>query len=212
MISPRNNLIIYRCFRVLHLLMIICAIVGLTLTHQYLFAGLFAALFFIVGYELLKKQPHEMWSIGGDILRVLIFVWPIYNIYAWHKRDVCQAKFGLEFNIVRHRKGVPEIPNDWHSKGTLFSVEWAGKKGIIGHESKDISIDRDSCNAILENDEYHFKPIDNITRKMGITTVYAKGNGQDSVRYYYSVGDSGQQVSRQQADSIFKIEKVKSDY
>jgi hypothetical protein len=40
---------------------------------------------------------------------------------------------------------------------------------------------------------------------------YARGRGEDSLFYYYSVGDSTQTITLQKADSLFALEHIDSD-
>jgi hypothetical protein len=134
-----------------------------------------------------------------------------YNEITKYKKGVCQDKYGMEFNKKRRSLSAPEIPADWHIKrGYGSSVDWKGKEGVIGHESKTIFIR--SCEVYLENDEYHLKSLDTISRNITVTTKYAVAYDKDSVTFYYNVGHDGREISRKQADSVFTAEKIKKDY
>lgn len=87
---------------------------------------------------------------------------------------------------------------------------WRGDTSQFGHYSKDIAIDS-ACRVEFEDDDYKLKPVDNLVRSMSIRMKYARGRGEDSLFYYYSVGDSTQTITRQKADSLFAAEHIDSD-
>jgi len=136
-----------------------------------------------------------------------------YQDVAKYQRNVCQGKFGMEFNKLRQRLVVPEIPSNWHIdySGRGY-VGWAAKDTLIGHWQKYLSIDDSSCSIKYESDEYKLKPVGPVTRSLSIYTKYARGKGIDSIFYHFDLGHTTRFISRQQADSIFVAEKIKKDY
>ncbi|MCR8556380.1 hypothetical protein KXD93_01935 [Mucilaginibacter sp. BJC16-A38] len=163
-------------------------------------------------YTRIKKKEENIWrNIMFLCLLYAYFGYTAYQEITKFNRNVSLDKFGKAFNYRRQSLGIPIIPADWtiENRGS-FSVNWKGKKDIIGHTSKHISID--SYTADYEMDWYNLKPIDSIKRSMKIRTEYAKGKGKDSIFYYFAVGDSTRTISRKQADSIFNAEKIKKDY
>jgi hypothetical protein len=135
-----------------------------------------------------------------------------YREIAKYKSDICDDKFGREFNARRRRLSTPEIPADWHvkDKGRGY-VEWEAKD-TIGHTRKRINIDS-SCTIMYEYDEYKLEPVKGKIRSISIETRYLTRKGIDPVSYLYEPGiDTSRYITQQQADSIFAAEKIKKDY
>ncbi|MGZ3890939.1 MAG: hypothetical protein ACXVI9_10600 [Mucilaginibacter sp.] len=135
-----------------------------------------------------------------------------YRDLAKYKSNICDDRFGREFNARRRSLGVPEIPADWHVdyKGRGY-VTWKAKD-TTGHFRKYISVDS-SCAIEYEEDEYNLKPVNAKLREISIDTRYKGGKRINSISYWYTPGiDTGRYISRQQADSIFAAEKIKKDY
>jgi hypothetical protein len=169
---------------------------------------IFAAAVFI----RIKRKKDSIWEVVFFLCWFSIYLgYMSYQEITRFNRNVCQDKFGKAFNYRRQSLDIPKIPADWNIENRgRYSVNWKGKKDIIGHTSKYISID--SCTADYEEDRYNLKPIDSIKRSMKIRTEYAKGKSKDSIFFYFEVGDSTRTISRKQADSIFDAEKIKKDY
>lgn len=161
------------------------------------------------------KRKNENSKIDS-IIRIFYAIFFIgfwgYRDISKYQRNICQAKFGREFNTRRRSLGIPEIPADWYitSSGNKW-VDWAAKDSVIGHESKDIEIDS-NCSIIYEDDEYDFKRIHGKSRDISIHFRYARGKAKDSVFFWYNNGDTTRDISGQQADSIFAAEKIKKGY
>lgn len=184
----------------------------------WLIAKLAGALIILVGLIVIRYKSKE----ETKILSLLYVFFVIsyfgyifgYKPIAEYKRNTCQDKFGLAFNKARRVLGVPEIPNDWHiRRRSDGSVDWwKGEKDTIGHVWKSIDIDS-ACRIELEEDQYFFKPIKDVSRHLLISTYYANGKAVDSIIYYYDPGNSNDhKISRQQADSIFAVERIAKDY
>ena len=186
-------------------------------SFHWLIAKLAGALIILVGLIVIRYKSKEetkistLFGILFSILYVGYFL--AYKPISEYKRNTCLDKFGWAFNKTRRTFGIPEIPGDWHIRFRIDrSVDWwKSKNDTIGHVSKDISIDS-VCRIKYEDDEYNFKPIKGISRNLSITTYYAHGK-EDSIVYYYESGNNNNhKISRQQADSIFAVEKIAKDY
>lgn len=129
-----------------------------------------------------------------------------YNMY------VCQDQFGLVYNKVRQKLGVPQIPANWEiERDGDYLVTWRARDTTIGHQIKRISTDS-ACRVLYEDDDYKLGYKNSDKGSMFIQTRYAQGKGIDSIFYYYAPGDSGRLISRQKADSIFAVKKINRDY
>jgi len=182
----------------------------------WLVGKLVASLFLIIGLVLTKYNSKEdtirssLFNIIFTFLLVGYFL--IYKAIVEYNRNTCQDRFGLAFNKTRRIFGTPEIPGNWHIRFRMDrSVDWwKGENDTIGHVSKDISMDS-VCKIKLEEDEYNLKPIKGVSRNLSITTYYTNDK-EDSIVYYYEPGNNNHKISRQQADSIFAVEKISKDY
>ncbi|HZX59549.1 MAG TPA: hypothetical protein VFE54_12515 [Mucilaginibacter sp.] len=160
---------------------------------------------------ILKKEESKA-SVIFRICFVILFIgfWG-YRDLEKYKSNICDDRFGREFNVRRRRLGVPEIPADWHvDRKERGHVTWKAKDSV-GHTDKSIWIDS-TCAIEFEIDGYKLKCIDSVSRDMSISTYFARGKASDSIIYRYGLGDSTRLISRQQADSIFAAEKIKKDY
>jgi hypothetical protein len=130
-----------------------------------------------------------------------------------HNTHICNAKFGLEFNVKRQKLGIPEIPANWYVEHNFAgSVSWQAKDSVIGHQSKDISIDS-SCTLKYEEDKYYLKRLNGKKREVNVYFKYGSGKVKDSVFFWYYDGDATtRSITRNIADSIFAAEKIKKDY
>jgi len=169
-----------------------------------------ALILFLIIQAKTQKQDKLAYNIFMVCIWVLVFGNMVYRDIAKYKRNICQDKFGREFNARRRRLGIPEIPPDWHIKyRNDRSFEWQGKNSVIGHQSKYISID--TCLIDFEEDRYHLKSVHGISRTMSINIGYAKGSGKDSIFCHYDVGSDSHLITLSQADSILAADKIKKD-
>ena len=168
-----------------------------------------AALFICLVFDLYTNKNNTKFYVVTSISGwLLLFGFYCYRENSIYQRNVCQDKFGREFNQRRLKLGIPEIPANWsirHRGDGL--VSWDGDTGKVGHQSTEIFLNA-NCTLDLEDDIYKLDPVKGVSRDMSITTHYAKGKGNDSVFYYFEVGDNNRLISRQQADSIFAAEKI----
>ena len=143
-----------------------------------------------------------------SILPFLTFISIIF--YFFH--PFCRNKFGLEFNSSRILKHIPVIPANWKIKQRDFSmIWWMGKELVIGHESKRVVFS--GCEVDEEIDDYFFSLQQLQERFLQIRFKYANAKrGKDSISFMYQVGNNATFITSQQADSIFKINKIKKDY
>jgi len=175
-------------------------------------AACLLALFGVVILDILEKVKSK----GGIITTfclMLISMGPLsYREISDYKKNLCQDKFGREFNARRKSLGIPQIPENWHIKYNFYhSITWQARDSVTGHESKEIAIDS-SCSINREQDEYELKPLHGKARYVRIFYQYASGKTKDSVAAWFGDGDSTRDVSRSQADSILDGEKIKKDY
>jgi len=205
----------HTCFSILFLCLWAYLDIYLKLQSVYWLIGKCICFFLIcaVAFFIRLRQKNE--SIWSSVFALLMWFsllgWYEYQEITKYNRNVCQDKFGREFNKTRRSLGVPEIPADWIMEDRdRFSVVWQRKAHTIGHQSKYISIE--TCVLKYEDDSYNLKPFDTIKRRVTINTQYARGKSKDSLFYHYEVGDSTRSISKKQADSIFDAEKIKKDY
>jgi hypothetical protein len=161
---------------------------------------------------ILKKEESKALVVFRICFCIFFIGYFGHSEITRYKSDICDDKFGREFNARRRKLGTPEIPADWNVdyKGRR-SVDWKAKD-TAGHAVKYISIDS-SCTIRSEEDFYNLKPIHGVSRDVSVFTRYAKGKGSDSISYFYEAGfNTNRQISRQQADSIFAAEKINKDY
>ncbi|MDB5134306.1 MAG: hypothetical protein JWP37_909 [Mucilaginibacter sp.] len=153
-------------------------------------------------------MKFKIFLIVYCIIAAIIFL--IIGVTAF-KKKICQDKFGLELNQRRRILKIPVIPEYWHVKNKEeHSAYWIDKYGVIGHESKVVVFY--GCQIKKEIDIYILKEQDGNPRSIELTYVYAKGNADDSIKTSYLIGHHDNIISRQQADSIFKAEKINPDY
>jgi hypothetical protein len=207
--------VLHTCFTCLFLIVWVYLDVFIELQSIYWLCGKLIGFFLIMAgvvfIRVNKKEESKSSVIFTVCFSILWLTFLGYTDITKYRRNICQDKYGREFNKRRQTLGIPEIPADWHAEGRYDnSIDWKGKEGVIGHESKTIFIH--SCEIYLENDEYHLKSTDTISRGISVTTKYAMAHGKDSVMFYYSVGSDNRAISRKQADSIFAAEKITKDY
>ncbi len=163
------------------------------------------------GYQIWKKKA----SILSVALWALVMLFNIGMLarrdFVKYKNNICQDKFGPEFNVRRQRMGIPTIPPGWQNNARYGEDDafWSGKEGVNGHEGKTIVFSSD-CVLDFERDDYRIEPSNGLSRSISIIVRYAKGKGRDTISFQYSPG--ARTITRQQADSIFAAEKIQKDY
>jgi hypothetical protein len=115
-------------------------------------------------------------------------------------------------NAKRAKLGIPVIPANWQAKYRGdWDAEWSKKDSTIGHQNKRVFLD--SLHKLdFEEDTYNLKRVDSLDRYVHIRTDFSKSGSVDSTEYRYEIGMSDKTISRTQADSIFKAEKIEKDY
>ena len=143
--------------------------------------------------EKKKTRSNIFFSLCAQLLFLGFLSSPQISRY---NRNVCQDKFGREFNARRQSKGIPQIPLNWkiQSRGSKW-VDWRAKDSVIGHESKSIEIGS-SCAIVSEDDEYNLKPLHGKSRDMSIYAKYARGKAKDSIFFRFGDVDSTRNISR----------------
>jgi hypothetical protein len=146
-------------------------------------------------------------------------IWMLYTSFFYLPRDYTKHqnklrldKFGPVLNARRIKLGIPVIPANWQPDfyGDR-DVTWSKKDSAAGHQSKDIFLD--SLHRLrFEDDTYNLKRADSVDRNLNIRTYFSKSGSVDSTDYTYEAGMNNKTISRSQADSIFKAEKIGKDY
>jgi hypothetical protein len=148
-----------------------------------------------------------------------IAAWMVYSSFFYLPRDYSKHqnklqldKYGPVLNARRVKLGIPVIPANWQPDfyGDR-DVTWSKKDSAAGHQSKDIFLD--SLHRLrFEDDTYNLKRADSVDRNLNIRTYFSKSGSVDSTDYTYEAGMNNKTISRTQADSIFKAEKIRKDY
>lgn len=159
-----------------------------------------------------KNQYGKHYAFLMASLTLFNFGNMAYRDIAKYRLDDAVDRFGEQFNKRRSSLGFPQIPANFYltSKNETV-IDWKAKNGTTGHTRKYIALDH-SYKIEFENDYYSLKPDSGISRFVYITVKYAQGKSRDSIFYNYDAGDSSRVISRQQADSIFSVEKIRKDY
>jgi hypothetical protein len=132
--------------------------------------------------------------------------------YNDHQNKLRLDKYGPVVNAKRAKSGIPLIPAGW-TPGYYDnrSVEWSKNDSAHGHQKKLIFLD--SLHRLeFEEDTYNLKHADSVDRYVNIRTNFSKTGSVDSTDYTYYAGMNNKTISRTQADSIFKAEKIWKDY
>jgi hypothetical protein len=208
---PKIKTFLLKSTDILGCLMLLLFAVWYIFINEYIWAAATFALFIFIAYWCIKDYTNP--SRSGRYIGVLIvMIFNVHKEYKIYMQTARMEKFGIVFNETRRHLNIPLIPVEWHTKYPFDrSITWMGQEGAIGHERKDI--DADTLGRIwLENDRYNLNPVKGLEREISITTDYAKRNTKDFIDYSYDAGNKDTTISRQQADSIFKAEKIKSDF
>ena len=143
---------------------------------------------------------------------VLASCFTLSREYRNHQNKLRLDKYGPVLNTRRVKLGIPVIPGNWQP-GFYDdrSVTWNPKDSAGGHQSKLIFLD--SLHRLdFEEDAYNLKRADSVNRYVNIRTYFSKSGRVDSTVFWYEAGMNNKTLSRTQADSIFKAEKIRKDY
>lgn len=124
----------------------------------------------------------------------------------------CQSAFGPELNARRQKLNVAIIPSNWvvRDRDHVHTWWWIGKDYIPGHKSKVVVYH--GCDIVSEYDTYYIKPRSGKQQRwLEVEYVYANARHPDSTKYTYQVEDRANLISKDQADSLFKAEKISKD-
>lgn len=162
------------------------------------------------------------YKAGNTSVRSLVFYncWCLlitayfgYQNYSKYKKQVYSSKFGLPLNTMRHNAGAPIIPKDWsQSPFTNRDIEWRAKNDSFGHIWKTIFLDSLSHYVEWEEDVYKLVKSDKDTSYLSIRICYKPMKKSDTTTYTLEIGFNNKDVSRRQADSIFKAKGIEKDY
>ncbi len=150
--------------------------------------------------------------VFGIIYLAIIVIGLITVGILYLKTSICQSEFGPELNSKRRSLQIPIIPPHWHikQKDEHFAW-WIGKEIVVGHESKRLIYS--DCELDQEIDDYFLKAKDSHGRWIQSRYKYSNSHRlKDSIVYTYQIGDFYyHSITKQQADSIFKAEKINKD-
>ena len=210
--SAKTKSIIYKTIIILFSAVLLYFGVALYLIQEYFFAAGFAlvSVINIVGAIRKKSSDLTFWVVVGIGVNIGLTLYGSRRTFAKHEEYVCSARFGREFNGKREYRSVPILPWGWKKIDSGWRTVWNGDTSAFGHYAKEIIIDS-ACRIDWEDDDYKLKPVGDMAREISIRMKYAKGRGEDSLFYYYSVGDSTHAITRQKADSLFAAEHIESD-
>jgi len=173
--------------------------------------GKMVALLIVIVSMLILERITNKWS-WLHIIGLAAISAALFGLYGWdafnqYKHDLIMDKLGKEFNPQRRELGLPVIPAGWYIKDRdKHWTEWQGND-TIGHYWKMTWVDS-SYSLETEYDEYKLKSGGDVD----IDARFSKGNKLDSILYSYQEGSNSRTITRQQADSIFAVEKIPKDY
>ena len=211
---PKLKMIIFRiCLCVIIIWLLAVAI------WEYQIDNHFYTIFLPLVALVLIWQTIRSWNkTNWDWVTSLAFcvvILPFFNLrrdYVNYQNKLRLDKFGPVLNAKRAKLGIPIIPVNWQpGYYSRRDVEWRAKDSAIGHQSKFIFLDS-LLRLYYEEDTYYLKHADSANRYVSVTTYYSKLGRYDSTAYRYEGGMNDKTISRVQADSIFKAEKIQKDY
>lgn len=132
--------------------------------------------------------------------------------YRDHQGKLLLEKFGPVLNARRVKLGIPVIPLNWQADyHGDWDVVWSEKDSLPGHQNKRVWLD--SLHRLdFEEDTYKLKDADSVSRYVNIRTNFSKSGTVNAIEYWCETGMNNKTLSRTQADSIFKAEKIRKDY
>ena len=211
--TPKLKIILYRISMGVGIIWLLSAGIW-----EYQIDNHFVAIFLALGafgltWQTIKRWHRPSWGQVAYLVFLIVFI-SFFNLrkdYINHRNKLILDKFGPSLNTQRAKLGIPAIPADWQTFYYSESDgEWRKKDMKPGHQRKHIFLDT-LFQPAFEEDSYNLKRGDSADRYVMIRTYYTKG-AFDSTAYTYDGGKNIQSISRFQADSIFKAEKIKKDY
>jgi len=174
----------------------------------------FALLAVFIGWQTIKDWHKPSWR-GLAFLTFWFVLFSCFNLrreYRDHQGKLLLEKFGPMLNAKRAKLGIPIIPVDWQADyHGDWDVVWNKKDSALGHQNKRVWLDS-LHRPDFEEDTYRLKDADSVSRYVNIRTEFSKSGSIKLIDYMYEAGMNNKTLSRAQADSIFKAEKIRKDY
>ena len=168
----------------------------------------------LITWQTIRSWHKTNWGwVANLTICIVCACFGILRIeYNDHQNKLRLDKFGPVLNAHRAKLGIPIIRVNWQpGYYSRRDVEWRAKDSAIGHQSKLIFLDS-LLRLEFEEDDYTLKRAGKTDRDISIRTHYSKSGSVDSTAYTYEAGMNNKTISRNQADSIFKAEKIPKDY
>jgi len=211
---PALKIILYRICMCVVIIWLLAAAVW-----EYRIDDKFWAIFFplfalFILWQAIKgwHKPNWGWVVSMAVWIAVISFFNLRKNYNDHQNKLLLNKYGPVLNAKRAKFGIPLIPAYWqpHYYGDR-EVDWSKKDSTIGHQNKNIYLD--SLHRVeSEEDTYNLKHAKSGDRYVNITTYFSESGDVDSTGYTLEAGMNNKTISRTQADSIFKAEKIGKDY
>jgi len=211
---PKPKIILYRICMALGIIWSLSAAIWEYRIENYFEAIILALFAVVLIWHTIKKWHKPDWGQMAYLGFSFVFLSFFYlrRDYVKHQNKLRLDKFGPPLNARRVKLGIPVIPVNWQADYIDDQyAKWSKKDSTIGHQSKRIFLD--SLHRLdWEEDDYNLKRADSVDRYVNIRTNYSKSGSVDSTDYRYEARMNNKTISRSQADSIFKAEKIQKDY
>ena len=212
--TPKLKIILYRiCMGLIIIWFLAVAIWEYSIDNRFE-AIAFPLLAFALTWQTIKGWRKPNW---GQVAYIAFWiVWfsffTLRKNYNTHQNKLRLDKYGPVLNAKRAKFGIPLIPVNWQPDYYDDRyAEWRKKDSTIGHQNKSVWLD--SLHRLdYEEDTYTLKHAVSVDRYVNIRTYFTKSGSVDSTDYWYEAGMNNKTISRTQADSIFKAEKIQKDY
>ena len=181
--------------------------------HEYVDSGLFFLVLIFYSYLNIKQFASEKINLQINQIIWLFFMTLLsYHNFGRYEEKQLLLSYSKAFNDQRKRLELPIIPQNWETDVPFGKgIEWHSKGDSMGHYSKYIGLGKDKT-IQLERDDYNLRKTDKIARSISIFYCYRAKNHPDTLKYFYSIGDSSRQITRAFADSLFNAEHIQKDY
>jgi len=212
--TPKLKIILYRiCMGLIIIWFLAVAIWEYSIDNRFE-AIAFPLLAFALTWQTIKGWRKPNW---GQVAYIAFWiVWfsffTLRKNYNTHQNKLRLDKYGPVLNAKRAKFGIPLIPVNWQPDYYDDRyAEWRKKDSTIGHQNKSVWLD--SLHRLdFEEDTYNLTHAHSADRFVNIRTYFSKSGSVDSSDYTYEAGTNNKTISRAQADSIFKAEKIQKDY
>jgi hypothetical protein len=174
----------------------------------------FPVLALVITWQTIKSWKKTNWGWVAGLAFWIVFAscFTLRREYRNHQGKLLLDKFGPVLNARRVKLGIPVIPVNWQADYDQdWTAVWSKKDSAIGHQNKRVLLD--SLHRLdFEEDTYKLKDADSVSRYVNIRANFSKSGTVNSIEYWCEIGMNNKTLSRTQADSIFKAEKIRKDY